>query len=57
MRPSIVRALVEVCWPVHRCVLMRRPADGVLVNGKIVIVDDRFTITEALAVVHDAMPK
>jgi hypothetical protein len=57
MRPSIVRALVEVCWPVHRCVLMRRPADSVLVNGKIMIVDDRFTITEALAVVHDAMPK
>src|SRR5262249_41935276 len=27
-----------------------QPADTILVNGKIVIVDDRFTIAEALAI-------
>src|SRR6516164_10384967 len=51
MRP-IVRALVfcAVATVYGKAALAQTPADTVLLHGKIVTVDDRFTVTEALAI-------
>ena len=45
--PALALALLGSATP---SVAQTRPADIVLVNGKIVTVDDRFTIAEALAI-------
>lgn len=50
MRPSIVHALVVASLAVLSVSARAQTADTVLINGKIVTVDDRFTIAEALAI-------
>ncbi len=50
MRSPIARALVSAFLVLVSVGARAQPADTVLVNGKIVTVDDRFTIAEALAI-------
>ena len=50
MRSSIVRALAFVPLALFSIAAQAQTADTILVNGKIVTVDDRFTIAEALAI-------
>src|SRR5690242_7936283 len=47
---SIVHALAAILLAMPSVAARAQTADTVLVNGKIVTVDDRFTIAEALAI-------
>ncbi|MEA2907634.1 MAG: hypothetical protein QOI12_5021 [Alphaproteobacteria bacterium] len=50
MRFTIIRALVVTCLPALSVAAQAQAPDTILTNGKIVTVDDRFSIAEALAI-------
>jgi len=50
MRNCIIRSIVAWFIAVWSVAAVAQTADLVLLNGKVVTVDDRFTIAEALAI-------
>src|SRR5438045_2313026 len=50
MRSSIIGAMAFAMLAALSVTAQAQPADTILVNGKIITVDDRFSIAEALAI-------